>query len=165
MTKEEKVMEKGAAFELAYLYTPLVPAADIEAAVTKSVKGLIEAAGGKTGVESLPKIHTLAYPVGRSVEHKRTVFTEAYFGSIAFTIDPAALKALDDKLKLEPAVLRFSILTAPKGGVVTVSAPVKRAAPAPKVEKAVETPAPAPAEPMTKEAIDKEIEGLLEQPA
>lgn len=154
-------------FELAYLYTPLVPAADIEAAVEKGVKGLILAAGGKTGAESLPKMHALAYPVGRSVEHKRTIFTEAYFGSIGFTIDPAAVKALDDKLKLEPSVLRFSILTAPKGGVVTTTV-VKRPAPAAvkasKPAESAETPA-APAEPMTKEAIDKEIEGLLEQPA
>ncbi len=167
---EDVKVEKGDTklFELGYLYSPLVPEADITQVVADKVGGLIVAAGGTIAGEIAPKMMALSYPVTKAVEHQHTIFTDAYFGAIRLNIAPEALLGLEAKLKLEPSLVRFTFLTLPKnaGQLVAPKRVTTRKPTAPKTTKEeVEVVAAPTAEPMTKEAIDKEIEGLLEQPA
>jgi hypothetical protein len=75
---------------------------------------------------------------------------------------------MEEKLKLEPMIIRFSLLSLPKDANKIVIpkralAPRKRSTPTDSTDK----PAAAEVAPvvMTDEAIDKEIEGLLTKPA
>lgn len=167
---EDVKVEKGDTklFELGYLYSPLVPEADIAAVVADKVGGLIVAAGGTIAGDIAPKMMPLAYPINKAVEHEHTLFTDAYFGAIRLNIAPESILGLEAKLKLEPALVRFTFLSLPKnaGQLVAPKRVITRKPAASKTTKEeVEVVAAPVAEPMTKEAIDKEIEGLLEQPA
>ncbi len=166
-------MEKGGPetklYELGYLFTPLVPAEEVGNAVTKAIKSAILAAGGSVASELEPKMSRLSYTISKSVEHRRTSFNEAYFGAIRLNLTPEAVALVEEKLKLEPMIIRFSFLSLPKDATKIVIpkralAPRKRSTtPTDSTDKTPEAEV-APVV-MTEEAIDKEIEGLLTKPA
>lgn len=162
----EKEGQEVKLYELGYLFSPLVPAEEVIAATSKAIKDNIESLGGQVvdGIE--PKMSRLSYTISKSVEHRRTSFSEAYFGVIRFNLSPEATLNLEEKLKLEPMIVRFSLLSLPKDAnkiVIPKRSATPRAKTTPRA-KVSETETVAPVV-MTDEAIDKEIEGLLTKPA
>ncbi|MDO8183715.1 MAG: 30S ribosomal protein S6 [bacterium] len=164
MSKEmEKTGEETKLYELGYLFSPLVPVEDVAVAISKSIKEVIEALGGKV-VDGLdPKMNRLTYTISKSVEHRRTSYSEAYFGAIRFNLWPGSLASLEEKFKLDASILRYTIISLPKDANKIII-PKRPLLPRKRVLTRVDKPTE-PVTPMTEEAIDKEIEGLLTKAA
>lgn len=173
MVKNEEIKhEAGQDYEIGYLLTPLVPADNLAAVVSESIKQAVTAAQGVITSELEPRQTPLAHEVAKTINHKRSVFREAYFGALRFKLEPGKLPEFNQALKNQSEILRFLIITLPKDAANII--PLKRAPLAPlsrrrapsavKTEKEVEGEE-APKVEMTKEAIDKEIDGLLVETA
>lgn len=164
MTKEDsKAIKSQKLYELSFLYSPLVAPEVVGERLTETAKTVIEGAKGLITEMAEPRLTSLAYPVGKSVEHKRTTFSEAYFGAVRFEAEPAQLVMIEERLKTNPDFVRWMIFAVKRGAeklaeFKKATSPRRRAA-----SKEVVDPAPAetPKEAMSAEAIDKEIDGLL----
>lgn len=150
-------MTETKTYELGYLLSPLVPAEQLTETATREVKQVLERAGAKIKTEIAPRSRTLAYPIKKTVEHKSSIFREAYFGAVRFTAPPEALTAVETGLKKSPLLVRFLIVTLPPRALAP--AVPRRGA---RTEKTPPPPGgPGLSPKMTMEAIDKEIEQLL----
>jgi len=155
--------EETKLYELGYLYSPLVSAEELPVRLAASIKASIDEFSGLVTGELEPRLLKLAYPIGRFVEHKRTVFREAYFGAIRFSLPAEALARLESRLKVEAEILRFLFIALPKGAAksLTPKRPLaRRRQQVSDGERPSQSGAKAKAA-MSNEDIDKEIEGLL----
>lgn len=143
-------------YEVGYLVSPLVTEEAITATVDEVVRMAIEKAGGAVTGQTMPKRRALAYQVGKSINHKRTNFREAYFGAIRFEAMSDMMAEVKKSLDASDIVIRFIIINIPRRVEIPVVAkrvPVRRGKPTEKL--------PGDKPEITKEEIDKEIEGLL----
>lgn len=136
-------------YELAYLLSPLIAAEAIAEQVEKELKQPLSVAKAELKHEFGPRLMALAYPIKKVVEHKGSTFREAYFGSLVFTCEPAAIAAIEAKLKKSHFLIRHLLITVP----ATLPTPV---ATVPN-EKGKEVGP----EKMSTEAMDQEIAQLL----
>lgn len=154
VTKKEK--PETSLYEVGYLLNPMITEESLTASVDELIRSAIERAGGVVTSQTQPKRRALAYQVGKSVNHKRTNFREAYFGAIRFEALPEVLAEIKKNLDQGELILRFILINIPRRAeapVVPKRIPARRAKVADKVtgEKTE----------ISKEEIDKEIEGLL----
>jgi len=94
-------------YEIGYLIVPSVKEEDLEKIVS-TVRTEIEKAGGSFIAEGAPSMTRLAYPIAvrqgdRTEEHDR-----GYFGWIKFEAEIAAVRSLEESLKLKD-ILRFIV--------------------------------------------------------
>ena len=146
-------------YEVGYLLSPMVPEEDAVAKADEGVRMAIEQAPAVVTSAVHPKRRPLAYAVGKSVNHKRTSFREAYFGSFRFEAMSDALVNLKKSLDESDLVIRFIIVSVPRRAelpIVPRRAPVRRAA----TQSSDKVATPEKAQ-ISEEEIDKEIEGLL----
>ena len=159
-------MEKN--YEIGYLLSPLIPTDEVAAKVAEAIKEPINTLKGVVGSELDPRHIVLAYRVGKTENHKRTSFGEAHFGAIRFTLAPESLLEFTDKLKANDLIIRFIMVSLPKNAAAMTPLkrlPAKRRLPNESRPIANEGDKPEKKPEMTKEAIDKEIEGLLVETA
>ena len=93
------------------------------------------------------------------ISNIRNKFTSAYFGWIKFTMEKATMVQLKKKLDLDPSLLRFLILKTVKENTIASKRFIRDEG------KRVFSPRKtddAPAVPIDKEKIDKEIDALVE---
>ncbi len=154
-------------YELLYIIPSSFADAEVEG-VQKKIAGMITEAGGEiTRDESLGKLK-LAYPINH-VRHGTYIL-------VYFAVETAAIKELDNKLKLNEEILRHTIVKMPQGAeskkfeltsyVAPLSAegkptrskpaPVKKLAPPPPAQ--VEETAPK----MSVEELDKKLDEILD---
>lgn len=143
-------------YEIGYLLSPMITEESLTTSVDEFIRSAIERAGGVVTSQTQPKRRVLAYEVGKSVNHKRTNFREAYFGAIRFEALPDILAEIKKNLDQGELILRFIMVNIPRRAEAPVAPkriPTRRAKVADKVtgEKTE----------ISKEEIDKEIEGLL----
>jgi len=144
-------------YELGFLVTPLLPEEKVAELIETKVKPLITKLGGELKGEDTSKLIALAYQVRKVVEHKGSVFKEAYFGALRFTFAGEAVNDFKAELKKMNEIIRSLIIILPPD---YNKKPERRILPPNK--EAEEKPASSADRPvMTKAAIDKEIEGLL----
>ena len=136
-------------YELGYLMTPLLPEEKVVESIEVKIKPLIAKLGGQLKGEEGPKLTALAYQVRKVVEHKGSVFKEAYFGTLRFTFEGEAVNDFKAELKKLDEIIRSLIIILPPD----YNKKSERRIPA--VGKEVITPV------MSKAAIDKEIDSLL----
>lgn len=152
-----KVKPETTLYEVGYLLSPLIPEEEILAKADEIVRVAIEGAGATVTNTTNPKRLPLAYQIGKSINHKRTNYREAYFGAIRFeslTESVAKIKASLDQNEL---ALRFIIVNVPRRAelpIVPRRVPTRRTKVA---DKGADVAKPE----ISKEEIDKEIEGLL----
>lgn len=149
-------------YEVAYLVTPLITEEEILATVDAALRLPVDQAGGLVTGVTHPKRQPLAYAVGKSVNHKRTLYREAYFGAIRFELDPVAVEQVKKSLTENELVLRFITAILPRRKEVPVAPRRPVAARRSKSGDKIATPAKPE---LSKEEIDKEIEGLLAEAA
>jgi ribosomal protein S6 len=151
-------------YEVSFL---LVPALAEEKAQEEAdaLRAALIGAGATIAYEGKPQSIALAYPMARSINHKKTVYESAYFGWFAFEKDGGT----DDiKVWLEKndSVIRSLIINTIKEAYIT---PVRRreapraVRPPSEKEEVVTAPVAAvdPALPVNEAELDKEIEHLL----
>lgn len=117
------------------------------------VRQALQREGGEVFGENPAERIALAYEIGKA--------TSAYFGWFHFRLSPEALSALDHELKTKAGIIRFLVVTPPflKGGKPKFSAGSRPAAPA----AGAESHRPAPAAPLSNEALEKKIEEILKE--
>src|SRR6185369_2934003 len=137
-------------------------------------KQVLTAAGAEIKKELPARLQPLAYQIKKTVEHKSSSFREAYFGAFAFAAEPAAMAAIDTKLKQSPLVIRHLLMILPARAFAAPAKP--RVIPTPAAEPlAPEASAPSapvtekpektkPKKKMSTEALDQEIDQLLVAP-
>lgn len=150
---EPEVKAESRLYELGVLIAPTVPEEKIPAEFGDLI-ALVEKAGGRLSASDMPRMIILAYPISQTREHKKTSFSQAYFGWLRFESPAASVERLHDELKRQDEVLRFLIISLPK---ITASVPRRR----PIVPR--RPPEAVVVAPMTREQIDKEIEQLLSE--
>lgn len=149
-------------YEIGYLLTPFLPLEKVEETIEAMYKAWITDLGGTIIVKHAPKMRSLAYPVVKFINNKKSSFTEAYFGAVKFQLSPAEIRTQKEIIEKDGNIIRFLVVSVPKNPERAVfSRGVKRewvraaATVSEKTEKGEE---------MSSEEIDKEIEGLLETP-
>lgn len=150
--------EEGKLYELSYLLTPLVAPEAVAETVEQEIKRRLLAASAAIKHEMPPRLRTLAYPIKKVVEHKGSIFREAYFGSIVFRAAPAAVVALEAELEKSPIIIRHLLIILPARAVVL---PARSRSPAQPATAPTALPAETTGKKMTTAAIDEEINQLL----
>ncbi|MCC6290548.1 30S ribosomal protein S6 [Candidatus Nomurabacteria bacterium] len=146
-------------YELGYLLSPLVSSEQVGQTVEKDVKSLLKKAGAEVKSEIQARHRGLAYPIKKVVEHKGSIFREAYFGAIVFTCAPENIPALEEGLKKSLVLIRHLLIVLPPGALLVPAKPrvVQVEGDSPEVAESV----PKVEAKMTEAAIDKEIEDLI----
>jgi len=171
---DNPVAEDQKTYEIGYILSPLVSEEKLAEVFNKTVKAAVEAAGSSITAQQSPKMVALAYPISKMINNKRSIFKDAYFGAVRFDAAPDVVHAAKELLDKAPEVIRHLLIVVPasaqplaaqKGPNARSARPEDRVEETPESEVAepVEEPAAAEGEKaeMTKEDIDKEIEGLL----
>lgn len=146
-------------YELGYLLSPLVSSEQVGQTVEKEIKSLLKKAKAEVKDEVQARHRGLAYPIKKVVEHKGSIFREAYFGSIVFTCAPENVPSLEEGLKKSPFLIRHLLVVLPPSALLV---PVKPRVPQVEgVSPETESSRSKVESKMTEAAIDKEIEDLI----
>lgn len=157
---QELDVKEAKTYEIGYLLTPFLPAEQVEESVEAMHKAWIADLDGLTIIKTAPKMRSLAYPVSKFINNKKSTFKEAYFGAVKFQISPEKIRTIKELLDKDNNIIRFLIVSVPKNAERILSprgAGARRVRPA-----ATKEDGAGKGEEMTSEEIDKEIEGLLE---
>ncbi len=149
-------------YEIGYLLSPLVPAEGLEEMVDALYRAAIEEQGGKLIFKTTPKLRPLAYPVTKMSANKKISYTDGYFGAVKFQLTAEALVSVKLAFDKQDTILRSLIITIPKGADRALSPRRNLGARRPKSAEAVPGSEIDHNLEMSKEEIDKEIEGLLD---
>ncbi len=151
-------------YEIGYLLVPYLPAENVAQAVEKMMGARIEALDGEITSALDPVMTRLAYTITKVLSNKHTKFSDAYFGAFRFKVLPKAVVKLKAELDKEDDLLRFLIISLPKGSenIVTPkrifarreekSFEIERIMPEKEEEKPI----------LSSEELDKEIDKLVE---
>lgn len=159
-------------YELGYLASPLLTVEEANK-LAEEMKVTIQKVGGKVTSDLSPAILPLAYKVAKVVNHKRTTFSESYFGAIQAEMSPSLAEEVQAEIKKIDTVLRFMFVVLDKNAeplsetkrpVIKVKKDEKiysdnREADKPEVKVEEEKPA----EPINEEEIDKKIDDLVSE--
>ena len=159
-TKDQKT------YEIGYLLSPFIPAEQLEEAVAKMFKTNIEAKKGVVTTTVAPKMRPLAYAVAKMVDNKKSVYRDAYFGAVRFEAIPSDITAIKEAFDKDANVVRFLIIVAPKGSEIVTPKRVmtpRRTTTRASAESITSTEDKPAVVVMSKEDIDKEIEGLISE--
>lgn len=154
----EETQEKGGRiYELAYHFVPTI-AEESVAATLGTLKAMLEENGAEFINVETPKMMELAYEMSRTIDNKKTWFDHAYFGWIKFEIDPANLKAVEEKLERDETIIRYMIIKTVRENTIA-SRKVHREYRKRTDVKAVDENG-APVE-INKEEVDKQIDAMI----
>ena len=155
-------------YEIGYLLTPYLPAEEVAKTIDEMIKTKIEAEGGEVTSDLAPVMTRLAYPITKIINNKHTKFSDAYFGALRFKALPEAIIKLKADWDKEDNLIRFLLISLPKGSENIVAPKrgfarrddrpfeIERLRPKKEEEKTVLS-----SEELDKE-IDKEIDKLVE---
>lgn len=153
MEKDIKHEGRSKVYEIGYLVLPTVPEEHVGQEVQK-VKALIESAGGSLITEDFPKLRQLAYTMKKHIGGRNLGFDKGYFGWVKFeapTVEAPAIKAGIEKME---NLLRFLIIeTIRENTLYTPRMSFRPQSPEVGKDK--------PAEKISEEQIEKEIENLV----
>lgn len=93
-------------YEIAYFFNPNIKEEEVQTVNIQKIKDLISELSGEIVKEQAAQKKKLAYPVKKE--------KQGYFGFMLFNFDPANLKALDKKLKLDESILRYLVISVDK---------------------------------------------------
>ena len=113
-------------YELGYLLVPYLSTRDVSlgeaggpgdvlSMVDSAIKAKIEAAGGEFTSGLDPVMTRLAYTITKVINNKHTNFSDAYFGALRFKAEPGAIKKLEVGWKKDDDIIRFLLISLPKG--------------------------------------------------
>jgi ribosomal protein S6 len=151
-------------YEAAFHVIPSLEEAQA-AAVAADIRAFIESKGGKILGGETPILTHLAYPMQKDIERKRYTYASAYFGWVVFESTGNVAHEVKKAVESNPSVLRSLAIKTVKAAAEPRKHPAQTVvAPPERSITPTYTPAPIPekpAEPMTVEAMDAEIEKLV----
>lgn len=151
-------------YEIGYLLVPYLPTETVAGTVEKMIGAKIEAVGGEITSAIEPVMTRLAYVLTKVLSNKHTKFSDAYFGALRFKASPEAVVKLKVDWDKEDDLIRFLIISLPKGSEDIIipkrvfprrddkSFEIERILPEKEGEKSV----------LSSEELDKEIDKLVE---
>lgn len=126
-----------------------------EESETAELRSLIGSKGAEITFEGTVRKIALAYPIKRSLE--------AFFGFFHVRSSPDQVRAVDEALRMHPAVLRHLIITPPFVRLKPKGPSVPRLSrEAPRRAVRGETTARPAVSPLSNEALEKKIEEILQ---
>lgn len=165
---QEQDDSEARVYELGFHIVPSVGDEGLSKEI-EAVHAVIAKNGGNIVSEEQPQLTRLAYPLQRDIARKRHTFDTAYFGWVVFEAFPKGAHAVKEAMRHNEHIIRSLMVKTEKD-----AAPVRHPATAPRFEtKPTEFSArptekmPAegapetPAEPMSTEQMDAEIEKLV----
>lgn len=164
MAKEKVAEEKEETgeprvYELGFLLLPTI----LEEELAGKVAQIKERGADRGGVflsEEFPKRIGLAYPIAKIIEGKRSIFGNAYFGSLKYKLSPEAVAVLEGACKRDPFLLRFLLIKT----IREAASPARRSMPSTKPEtpRRIERTAHRQEKPlMSEEELDRTIAELV----
>jgi len=157
MENKENNIDEARVYELGYLLLPTITEEDVPVEYG-NLKELIVSFGGTIISDDMPKRIPLAFTMSKVISNVRNKFNSAYFGWVKFHMEGDKLVELKKKLDLDPRLIRFLLIKTIKENTIAAKRFVSRPTytkPAPKKDT------DAPAAPINKEEIDKEIEAMV----
>lgn len=145
-------------YEIGYLISSFITAEQVGSFVADNLETVIKKESGEIISRLKAEMKTLAYPINRVQNNKKTVFKEGYFGSLMFELEPANIASVGEIFKKNESILRFLITLAitDQGS----KKPIRK-----NLEPKTFSPKPNnfsfPKRKVDKEGIDREIEDLL----
>ncbi|MEX0910472.1 MAG: 30S ribosomal protein S6 [Candidatus Paceibacterota bacterium] len=97
-------------YEIGYLLVPLVPEADKLQIVEMAITSVIKGKGGVVINEIAPDMRKLEYTIRKMMNNKYAKFSDAYFGSIKFELNPAEVSSINEAVKKSDHVLRYILI-------------------------------------------------------
>jgi ribosomal protein S6 len=153
--------DENRVYELGYLLLPSITEENVPASYG-NLKELIASLRGEVISDEMPKFRELAYQMEKVVSNVRSKYNTAYFGWVKFYMEPNKVTELKKKLDLSPELIRFLIIKTVKENTIAAKRFIGRDTRRPRMtptHKAEE--GDAPAAPINKEEIDKEIEAMV----
>jgi ribosomal protein S6 len=102
-------------YEIGYLLAPYLPSEGISGSAETIIKSKIEVAGGEVTSALEPVMTRLAYTITKVINNKHTKFSDAYFGALRFKALGEMVKKLEADWKKDDNIVRFLLITLPKG--------------------------------------------------
>jgi ribosomal protein S6 len=115
----------------------------------EEVLGIIARFGAEAVFHGPVEKISLAYPIKKE--------TSAYFGYFHFALDPQKIASLAYELRMNPAIIRFLIVSPPFVKIKAKIIQKTKRAPQPAVERKIEPL------PLSNEALEKKIEEILQE--
>jgi ribosomal protein S6 len=120
-------------YEIGYHLLPTLSEDEVPGVVAKLMEAL-KAEGADFVGERFPTKMQLAYPIAKRVASKKTNYSEAYFGWVAFELTREAIARIKTMLDGHPNVLRYLIVVtdreavaaAMSGAVATVTGNIEK---------------------------------------
>lgn len=106
-------------YEIGYHFLPTLSEQEVEAAV-KDLMNFLTTQGANFVGEKLPVKTDLAYAIEKRINGTLTDFSAAYFGWVAFEVEPRTTETIKKFMDTNPSVLRYLILTTSKDEVTAV---------------------------------------------
>lgn len=97
-------------YEAGFLLVPSIPEEKVGEETAK-LRDLIVKEGGSIITEEAPKLRELAFPMDKTISHKKETFTSAYFGWVKFEIGADAVAFFKKALDENPSVIRFLLIS------------------------------------------------------
>lgn len=97
-------------YELGYHILPTVSEDDLKKRVA-SLTEILTSEGGLPLSEGYPEHMELAYEIDKTIQNKRSLFSESYFGWVRFDATPESIIAIDALLRKEEYILRYLLLS------------------------------------------------------
>lgn len=144
-------------YEIGYLLSPLVPEADKADKVAEIIVKEVEAVGGTMISQTAPHLRKLAYKIGKTINHKKTLVSDAYFGAVKFSVTPDKIETIKKQVEKSDLIIRILVIDAPvqTERIITPRQEVKGE------EVSIDEVAEEDNLPVDNEKIDQEIEDLL----
>ncbi len=102
-------------YEIGYLLVPYLPAEGISGSAETIIRAKIVAEGGEVTSALEPVMTRLAYTITKILNNKHTKFSDGYFGALRFKAEGEMVKKLEEVWKKDENIIRFLLVTLPKG--------------------------------------------------
>ena len=112
---------EGEVYEVGYHLLPSVNENALEAEAAQ-IKSAVTKLGGEVLGERTPALINFAYALGKRVDGKLQKFSNGYFGWVAFSLTPGALKEIKEVLDAHENVLRYLIVKTSRDQVAAIMA-------------------------------------------
>ncbi len=153
-------------YEIGYHFLPTLSDEAVQTAV-KDLTNFLQGQGAQFVGEKLPQKIDLAYPIEKRVSGQRTPFSSAYFGWVAFEIEPRATHTVKQFMDTNQNILRYLLVSTTKDEVTAVMEGKVLIPTAVASTEAIAAPkrAEEQAGPVSEEALSKALESLDDEEA
>lgn len=161
-TQSSQEETNGRVYELAYIFVPTLDEAMIEESFN-SLRDLLITHKVEVISHDAPRSIELAYEMSRTIQNKKTWFSEGYFGWIKFEAEASVVKEINDILMRDEKIIRFMIVkTVRENTIFSKKAYTRTRRESPNKEEDTHLEDEAPKVELTEGEVDKEIDAMLE---